>query len=113
MSEYSENTERILGMLGIARRAGHLIIGQDDVQQSMRTGRILAVAANDCSENVVRSLHNGVENKGLKVVTLEEIGRDALGMRIGVKSAQVVALPYDDGFAVKIYSVMNGSAANE
>jgi ribosomal protein L7Ae-like RNA K-turn-binding protein len=113
MSEYSDKTEKVLSLLGIARRAGRLIIGQDNVQESMRSDNILAITANDCSGNVMRFLRNGINNRGLNLITLNETGRDVLGMRVGVKSAQVVALPFDDGFAVKIYSVMNGSAANE
>lgn len=103
-------TERILGLLGLSRRAGRLSAGQDNVFEALHTGaEMLVIISEDCSENVLRSLKAAEERGEAKIMKLEGINRNILGARIGLKTAQVAALPLEDSFSIKILSLNDRS----
>jgi ribosomal protein L7Ae-like RNA K-turn-binding protein len=102
MTELPENIGRALALLGMARRANELIIGQDRVLRALSSGRrLFMVAAADCSQNVLRKtgrLHCARIASGLS--------RESLGMAVGVGKTQIVALPAGSGFVKKLEELL-------
>ena len=100
--------QKALNMLSLARRAGDLLIGQDNIFDALRGGKRLAVfAAEDCSANVLRKLHSAGERGELEIFILKNTDRALMGKHLGIGSAQAAALPRESGFAEKIISLMN------
>lgn len=98
--------QKVLDMLSMARRAGVLIVGQDNVLPALKRSGVLAVfVTTDCSGNVSRHVESAVARGGARIFLLEDISRAELGACIGTVSAQIVALPGESGFAKKIYTL--------
>jgi len=103
----------LLNVLGLARRAGILLIGQDKVFAAMKLHKAsVVVAACDCSANVRRSLKPGEDRGEITLVVLKNTDRSTLGAYLGVGSAQVAALP-QGGLAEKVLSLYVRSDADE
>lgn len=116
MHELAGNkAERVLCLLGLARRAGKLLVGQDKVLTAAKTGaRLLVVTSNDLASAVERSLKPHTERGSVIIITATDCDRASLGERVGVFSAQIAALPKEDGFSKKILNVLNDrSGADE
>lgn len=97
------DTEKLLGTLGMARRAGELLIGQDKIFDAIkRKQKLVIFAAEDCSQNVMRTLRAAEERGTVKIKELKETDRAALGSSLGVSAAQAAALPETSGFAKKL-----------
>lgn len=97
---------KVLDMLGMARRAGALIVGQDNVLPALKRSETLAVfVTTDCAGNVSRHVESAAARGSAKVFLLEDTARSELGACIGTASAQIVALPAESGFAKKIYTL--------
>lgn len=95
--------DEVFGILGLARRANELIIGQDRVTESIIAGKLLLVLlTNDHSESLSRL----VETKNVEVIVLTEISRTELGQYLGLRQAQIAALPVRSGFAGKIKGLL-------
>ena len=91
--------ERALALLGMARRARVLIVGQDRVFAAMRGGGgLFIVASGDCSGNVLRK----ALSSNCETLVLEDFSRESLGKAVGVMNAQIVALPGGSGFVKKL-----------
>ena len=98
--------ERMLNLLGLARRARVLEVGQDRVFEALRSGaKQLVLTANDISPNVLRHVTAAVERGTARHLSLAEIDRTALGAQLGVASAQIVAIPSGNGLAIKILNI--------
>lgn len=110
-----EKSERVLNLLGLARRAGKLIIGQDKVLAAAKSGvPMLVVAANDISAAVMRSLRPHEKKGAVTMLQVKEADRAELGARLGISSTQITALSEQDGLAKKILIIFNdGSDADE
>ncbi|MCL2683823.1 MAG: ribosomal L7Ae/L30e/S12e/Gadd45 family protein [Synergistaceae bacterium] len=95
--------DKVLSLLGMARRAGVLMVGQDRVFAAMRDGGpLFIITSADCSPNVLRkALSSNCE-------TLEagSFSRESLGTAIGVANAQIVALPGGSGFVEKLKELL-------
>lgn len=97
--------DKVLDMLGMARRAGALVVGQDNVLSALKRGDELAVfITTDCAGNVLRHLESAAARGSARVFVIEDTSRAELGSRIGIASAQIAALPAESGFAKKIYT---------
>ncbi len=97
----SENSllEDIKSLLGLARRAGELLVGQDRTLEALSAGKNLTVLlANDHSAALKRT----IDAKTADYRVLNGISRAELGHLLGLRQAQIVALPVDSGFAEKI-----------
>ncbi len=91
--------EEIKSLLGLARRAGELLVGQDRTLEGLSAGKNLTVLlANDHSAALKRT----IDAKTADYRILEEINRAELGRLLGLRQAQIVALPAECGFAEKI-----------
>jgi len=94
------NEKRILQLIGLALRAGKLISGEDQVLDSIRTGKCyLVILAADASENTRKRFQDKCLSYGVKLVSIAD--RYALGHAIG-KAHRVVLGITDTGFAEKI-----------
>lgn len=83
-----ETAAKLLGMLGMCKRAGKLTAGFDTVTEGVRMGTIRCVFyASDVSEKTVKELRYVCEQEGAEVialpVTMDEIGK-AAAKRSGV-----------------------------
>lgn len=106
-----DRQDKILSLLGLARRAGRLEAGFDPVRAAARAGRsALIVAAGDISEKTWKNLRYEAERARIQAVridrTMDELGR-ACGVRAGIVSVN------DKGFAGALLKAMeeagNGS----
>ena len=94
-----ENSTRVRGMLGLAMRAGRVIIGTEQVCVALKKGKIkLALVARDASPSTKKRIAVKCEFYG---VSLKEIQIDAaeLGDLLGKTYAPAVVGVADDGFA--------------
>jgi ribosomal protein L7Ae-like RNA K-turn-binding protein len=106
---------KALSLLGIARRAGVLLVGQDQVfRAGSRKKGIFVVIAEDCSPNVSRKVL-AMEGEKTTCRALRGVNREELGRHIGVLSAQIAAVPIDSGFAKKMALLLRqeGSGIDE
>jgi len=105
--------KQLLDLLGLARRAGVLAVGQDKVDaEAKKGGKILVLVTCDVAENVLRMLKTAIENKTAEVYKAE-FDRCTLGAAVGTHTAQIVAIPKDSGFAKKFLCYTKGSDADE
>jgi ribosomal protein L7Ae-like RNA K-turn-binding protein len=105
--------EELMNILGLSRRAGILLIGQDQVLAGDKHNeKLVVIVTSDCSVNVLRSLKPRVERGEVVLLKLEDTDRTALGSHLGVGSAQIAALPHG-GLAKKVLAIYDRSDANE
>ena len=105
--------EKTLSLLGMARRAGVLIIGQDSVKSSLsQKDKLFILFPEDVlhrSKKTFLSLTKNVDNYSV----LEGVSIEQLAYAIGVNRAVVVALPEQSGFVSKIKSSLNNWSSIE
>ena len=94
--------DRLLSLLGLARRAGKLSLGSDAAREAARKGRCpLVLFASDLSPRTVRSVGAAAAGKAQTVVlrvNMDEIGC-AIGKRTGVLAVN------DEGFAKRLLAL--------
>ncbi len=78
-------TARILGDLGLARRAGQLVLGFDNVLRMLDSARppALLIEARDGSSDGKRKLYNAAHARALKPVVMESLSSAELGLALG------------------------------
>jgi len=105
--------EKTLSLLGMARRAGILIIGQDSVKSSLsHRDKLFLLFPEDAlhrSSKTFLSLTKNADNYAV----LEGVSIEQLAHAIGVNRAVVVALPEHSGFVLKIKSSLNHRSSIE
>jgi len=107
--EESVLKKEIFSTLSLARKSGELLIGQDRVLESLDAGNVLSVLlSNDHSENLLRSL----ELRSATLYVLKDTGRLELGHLLGLRQAQVVALPAKSGFAENLKDLLSEEGGN-
>ena len=112
MKAQSKN-ESIMNILGLSRRAGILLIGQDHVLAAGKhKEKLIVVVTSDCSATLLRSLKPRVERGEAILLTLGNTDRTTLGSYLGVGSTQIVALP-QGGLAKKVLAIYDRSGADE
>ncbi|MDR1915392.1 MAG: ribosomal L7Ae/L30e/S12e/Gadd45 family protein [Synergistaceae bacterium] len=111
--ENGEQTHRVLSLLGIARRAGELIFGQDQVIGALKKKkRLFIVWTADCSQAVIRKIEPLLEKRSISCV-LKDVSRENLGRSLGVQCAQIAALPVEGGFAKKLTELLHSGGRCE
>lgn len=91
---------RLCGLLGIARRAGHLLIGFDAVKAGMLSGKAkLVLLAADCSEKTEKELRFVGENTPCTLCPVPAT-KDELSGALGLQKPVAVVATDDAGFAV-------------
>lgn len=95
--------------LSLARRAGELVIGQDRVLDALSAGQLLLVLlTHDHLETLARSL----ASREADTRVLTEVSRLELGHLLGLRQAQIVALPAKSGFAKKLMELLPEEGGN-
>ncbi len=85
-----------LSLLGLAKKAGRLSVGNDAVLEALRSGRArLIILAGDAAENTVRRFQNRCGDVPIEALPYS---REQLGAAIGYKSCAAAAI-CDVGFA--------------
>jgi ribosomal protein L7Ae-like RNA K-turn-binding protein len=110
----NDRIDKVLSLLGVARRAGVLLVGQDQVLRAGVRESLFVIVSEGCSLNVLRKI-GALDEEKTKSRTLSGVGRDELGRHIGVSSAQIAAIPINSGFAKKIALLLRqeGSGIDE
>ena len=89
-----------LGMLGLAKRAGKVVTGEEKSLKAIRSGNArLVIIANDASLNTRKSITDSCKYYGIKYV--ETAQKAELGKYTGAESRAVVSVN-DDNFAKAI-----------
>jgi ribosomal protein L7Ae-like RNA K-turn-binding protein len=97
------HADRAMSLLGMARRARELVIGQDRVFAAMKNGcRLFIVTSEDCSSNVLRK----IRSSNCDMLVARGHSRESLGSAVGVANAQIVALPLGSGFVKKLKELL-------
>lgn len=99
--------DSLLSLLGLARRAGALRIGQDIVQSSLARGELLLVLfARGADSSFYRSLSKGRYAEQNRISVLSDIPEELLSSAVGAKRVKVVAVPLHGGFAESIVKLL-------
>ena len=97
-----ENSKRIRGMIGFARRAGKTVIGTDLICRAMPTGTLrLVVLSNTASPATKKKLVVKSEFYGIGLVE-SDIDTESLGTLLGKSGAVAAVGICDDAFAAEI-----------
>ncbi len=93
---------KVLGMIGLAKRAGKVVSGEFACLQTIKKGQSrLVIIASDISENGKKAIVNACRYYGVEYI---ELGRShELGKAIGEDSRMVVSVN-DDSFKNAILS---------
>lgn len=92
-----ETYDRLMNLLGLARKAGKLELGGEAVKQAVRRHRAkLVLTSADLSENTAAAIGREAERSGVRTVALPA-GMDAVQAAVGKRSG-VIAVT-DSGFA--------------
>ena len=103
----SRQTDKALSTLGMARRAGVVIIGQDRVLSRLQRGaRLFIITTDDCAKSVLSKVARHDESGSVRC-TIDGVSREALGEAMGVRSTQIAALPAGSGFAERLAELLN------
>ena len=94
-----ENLTRVRGMLGLAMRAGRVIIGTEQVCVALKKGKIrLALVARDASQSTKKKIAVKCEFYGVTSVEIQ-LGAEELGALLGKTYTPAVVGITDEGFA--------------
>lgn len=94
--------ERILNILGLARRANKLALGQDKTIKSILDRKAkLIILSNDCGAAAKRQIAGKAKTAGLRVLILGS--REELGRAVGISAGSAIGV-LDAGFAALIES---------
>lgn len=90
---------KLCGLLGIARRSGHILIGFDAVRAALLANKTqLILLASDCSPKTEKELRFAAEGKTCPVLKVEE-DKDAFTTALGMQKPVAVIATDDRGFA--------------
>jgi len=98
----------LLGYLGLAKRAGKLIIGDVAVSQATDFSRLICVAE-DLSPGSLKRARRAALIAGIPLVTLP-CTKNGIGNALGRKPCGILALT-DDGFAKALIEAVQGKQA--
>ena len=100
--------DKALSLLGIARRAGFLLIGLDVVKSSLVCGnKLLVILTEDPSRQVKRSLQAFCERDQAFVLEVTGLSREKLGNAIGLGPVQLAAVPEGHVFSDKLLQILS------
>jgi hypothetical protein len=101
-----ESIKAVLSVLGFARRAGALLIGQDIVKSSLARSDSLLVLLTETDSSFYRSLRKGRYAEKCLLFNPPGITEIDLSAAIGLRNVKVVALPLRGGFAQRILQLL-------
>lgn len=90
---------KLTGLLGIARRAGHILIGFDAVRAALLADKTrLVLLAGDCSEKTEKELRFAGQDKDCPIIPVAA-DKAALAAALGLQKPVAVVATDDAGFA--------------
>ena len=105
-ADVSAVQEKILGAMGLAKRAGKLVTGAEMCEEKIRNGEaVLTLLCSDMSENSAKKLHAALRNSDSPYINLDT-GKEELAKRFGKKAFVVSCVITDKGFAKIIYKAL-------
>lgn len=103
---------KLLGMLGLAKRAGKLSAGTFICEKTIKSGTAkLVVIASDASENTKKTISNSC--KYYKVNVIEYSTMAEIGHVVGAKADRAVVSVNDNNFAKAISDIYDMSRKTE
>ena len=91
--------DRLAGLLGIARRAGHILIGFDAVRAALIAGQAhLILLASDCSPKTEKELRFAGRERRCPILTVQATKAD-LSTALGLDKPVAAVATDDRGFA--------------
>ena len=99
MTETSKRN--FLDKIGLSRRAGLAVIGQDRVKSAILEGKgpLMFFLASDASPTVIKRVVSSAEHRGDRHIQMETVSRWELGAALGLASAQILGLPLASRFS--------------
>lgn len=95
----------LLGLLGLAARAGQLLTGADRAAQMARTGQAKLILADEgLSDNTRKKLHDAMQRC---MVPCLVINRDSLGRAVGRPEAMAAAMT-EGGITQRVLEICQG-----
>jgi ribosomal protein L7Ae-like RNA K-turn-binding protein len=95
---------RVIGLLGMAQKAGKIVSGDVAVEQAVKSGKAkLILVAADASDNTRKYYFD--KAKYYQIACLETLSKDQIGMAIGKPSRAGLAI-VDNGFSKAILSAL-------
>ncbi len=105
--------ERLFGMLGLAMRAGKVIVGTEQVCLAMPKGRVkLVLVSAGASEGTRKKLRTKCEYYSIKSITVEA-DIDTLGKILGKTYSPACVGIADEGFAREIERLTDPKTADK
>ena len=102
------NNDKLLGLIGIATKAGKVSAGAEVVTDSIKFKKAkLVILASDCSEKTKKNFIYLCEQYGIKCFTYETI--DNLSNTIGKKNKAVLCIK-DKNFADEMVRIYGGES---
>ena len=90
---------KLCGLLGIARRSGHILIGFDAVRAALLAGKTqLILLASDCSQKTEKELRFAAQDNACPICTVDGT-KDEMAAALGLQKPVAVAATDDVGFA--------------
>lgn len=91
--------KKLAGLLGIARRAGHILIGFDAVRAALLAGKTqLILLASDCSPKTEKELRFAGRDRNCPIITVTA-DKAALAGALGLQKPVAAVATDDSGFA--------------
>ena len=98
-------TDRILGLIGMMRRASALVVGEDRVSEAVQQGRVkILMMPSDAGNRVREYAAHAVENRHLQMIELP-YQTEMLSAAVGLSNCQIAAVT-DLGFAKAVISML-------
>ena len=98
-------TDRVLGLIGMMRRASALIVGEDRVSEAVQQGRVkILMMPSDAGNRVREYAAHAVENRHLQMIELP-YQTEMLSAAVGLSNCQIAAVT-DLGFAKAVISML-------
>lgn len=105
--------DRLLSMLGLARRAGRLSVGHDaSIEAIVRNKAKLCVICSDASERLKKEMRHACSYGGKDIMCLT-LNLDILTLSGAIGTKAAVLTVNDEGFAKKIASLHNEQSSAE
>lgn len=96
--------EKVLSLLGLARRAGKLTLGFDPVADSVKTGQSrLVLMTSDISPKTEKELRFSLRDSEIQLLSIP-FDMESTGRALG-KAAKIISVN-DEGFAVSVKKLL-------
>lgn len=98
-------TDKLLSLLGLCRRAGRIVLGNDPVVDSINLKKAkLVIIASDCSKNTAKGVLTTAHRVGVKAYTVPYT-KEEISLCVGKYTAVLSII--DDGFAKKAETLIH------